>query len=320
VSVFLGIDTSNYTTSVAAYDSKNGKIISEKKLLHVSDNACGLRQSDAVFLHVKQLGDIASKVLDTINEKPAAVGFSAFPCDNEGSYMPCFLVGKMVAQCIKSAYKIPAYAFSHQRGHIAAALYSVGKTELMNTEFLALHISGGTTDLIYASPDENKIIDAKCIGKSLDLKAGQAVDRVGVMLGLNFPCGPELEKISNLSNKEFKIKPFVKGLDCSLSGVENKCKKMIDNNEPYCDTAKFCIDYICKTLSVVCQNAKEIYPDLPFVFAGGVMSNKSIKEALQKEFNGYFAEPCYSSDNAAGIAVLTEKAYSRGISEFDFSK
>ena len=122
MSVFLGIDTSNYTTSVAAYDSKSGKIISEKKLLSVADNACGLRQSDAVFLHVKQLGDIVSQVLDTINEAPVAIGFSAFPCDSEGSYMPCFLVGKMVAQCLKSAYKIPAFEFSHQRGHIAAAL------------------------------------------------------------------------------------------------------------------------------------------------------------------------------------------------------
>lgn len=320
MSVFLGIDTSNYTTSVAAYDSESGKVISEKKLLHVSENACGLRQSDAVFLHVKQLGEIVARVLDVMGNAPVAVGFSGYPCDNEGSYMPCFLVGKMVAECLKSAYKIPAFEFSHQRGHIAAALYSVGKTELFNSEFLALHISGGTTDLIHVSPDKNKILDAKCIGKSLDLKAGQAVDRVGVMLGLNFPCGPELEKLSNLSSKNFKIKPFVKGLDCSLSGIENKCKKMIDNNELACDTAKFCIEYILHTLSAMCKNAREIYLNLPFVFAGGVMSNKYIQLKLKEEFDGYFAEPCFSSDNAAGIAVLTEKAYSQGILEFDFSK
>ena len=304
MSVFLGIDTSNYTTSVAAYDSETGKMISEKLLLQVSENSCGLRQSDAVFLHVKQLGDVASKVLSQIGTLPVAVGFSGFPCDNAGSYMPCFLVGKMVAQCLKSAYKIPA----------------VDKLDLIKTEFLAMHISGGTTDLIKVVPDKDKIIAPQCIGKSLDLKAGQAVDRVGVMLGLNFPCGPELEKLANLSNKDFKIKPFVKGYDCSLSGVENKCKKMLENNEPRCDIAKFCIDYILKTLIAVCRNAREAYPQLPFVFAGGVMSNKYIQEHLQKEFGGYFAEPRFSSDNAAGIAVLTQIAYSQGISEFGFSK
>lgn len=320
MSVFLGIDTSNYTTSVAAYDSETGEMIFEKLLLQVSENSCGLRQSDAVFLHVKQLGDVASKVLSQIDALPVAVGFSAFPCDNEGSYMPCFLVGKMVAQCLKSAYKIPAFEFSHQRGHIAAALYSVDKLDLIKNEFLALHVSGGTTDLIKVAPDKDKIIMPRCIGKSLDLKAGQAVDRVGVMLGLNFPCGPELEGLANLSVKDFKIKPFVKGLDCSLSGVENKCKKMLENSESNCDIAKFCIDYILKTLIAVCRSAREAYPELPFVFAGGVMSNKYIQEHLKKEFGGYFAEPRFSSDNAAGIAILTQKAYSQGISEFDFSK
>lgn len=320
MSVFLGIDTSNYTTSVAAFDSETGRMISEKLLLQVSENSCGLRQSDAVFLHVKQLGEVVSHVLSQIDSTPAAIGFSAFPCDTMGSYMPCFLVGKMVAQCLSAAYKIPAFEFSHQRGHIAAALYSVDGLDMLDSEFLAMHVSGGTTDLIKVTPDKDKIILPKCIGKSLDLKAGQAVDRVGVMLSLNFPCGPELEKLAGDSNKTFKIKPFVKGLDCSLSGIENKCKKMLDDNEPSCDIAKFCIDYILKTLLALCKNAREIYPNLPFVFAGGVMSNKYLKEYLQKEFGGYFAEPRFSSDNAAGIAILAQKAYSQGISEYDFSK
>lgn len=320
MSVFLGIDTSNYTTSVAAFDSETGSMVSEKLLLQVSENSRGLRQSDAVFLHVKQLGEVASRVLSKINGTPTAIGFSAFPCDNIGSYMPCFLVGKMVAQCLAAAYKIPAFEFSHQRGHIAAALYSVDRLDMLDSEFLALHVSGGTTDLIKVTPDKDKIVLPQCVGKSLDLKAGQAVDRVGVMLSLNFPCGPELEKLASNSNKTFKIKPCVKGLDCSLSGIENKCQKMLENGELSCDIAKFCIDYILKTLSAVCQNAREIYPKLPFVFAGGVMSNKYLKEYLQKEFGGYFAEPRFSSDNAAGIAVLAQKAYSQGISEFDFSK
>lgn len=320
MSFFLGIDTSNYTTSVAIFNSESGEMISEKKLLPVTDNACGLRQSDAVFAHVKQLGEVAQKVISSLNQPISAIGFSISPCDFEGSYMPCFLVGKMVAQCLSVAYRVPAFAFSHQRGHIAAALYSVGALDMLNKDFLALHISGGTTDLLKVSPDNDGVILVQNIGKSLDLKAGQAVDRVGVMLGLKFPCGPELEKLALNSEKSFNIKPYIRGLDCSLSGIENKAGKMLENKEEPCDIAKFCIDYIAKTLCQMCEQAAKKYTDIPFVFAGGVMSNIYIQSLLKQKFGGYFAKPCYSSDNAAGIAVLTSVAYSRNLQQFDFSK
>ncbi len=320
MSVFLGIDTSNYTTSVAAYDAQSGNMISEKMLLPVSDNACGLRQSDAVFAHVKQLGKVAESVLSGIDEPIAAVGFSAFPCDFEGSYMPCFLVGKMLAQSLSAAYGVPAFRFSHQRGHIAAALYSVDALNMLDESFLALHISGGTTDLLKVQPHDEKIISVECIGASLDLKAGQAVDRVGVMLGLNFPCGPELEKLALKSNKKFKITPYIKDMNCSLSGVENKAQKMLEQGGEPCDIAKFCIDYIAKSLHSMCSEAAKKYPNLPFVFAGGVMSNKYIQSYLSDTFKGYFAKPYYSSDNAAGIAVLTSQAFDRKLPQFDFSE
>ncbi len=302
--VYLGIDTSNYTTSVAAYNSENGIMISEKLLLSVKENTCGLRQSDAVFLHVKQLGEVAKAVLSKLSEAPVAIGVSVSPCDSEGSYMPCFLVGKMLAESLSAAFNASLYYFSHQRGHIAAALYSANKLELINSEFLALHISGGTTDLLKIAPDTDKIISVDCIGRSLDIKAGQAIDRVGVMLGLDFPCGAELEILSEKSDKEFIIKPCVNGLNCNLSGLENQAQKMHDLGGSSADIAKYCLDFVGATIDKMCENAKEVFPSLPFVFAGGVMSNKKIKDNLTQKYNGYFAEPKYSSDNAAGIAIL----------------
>ena len=313
MSVFIGIDTSNYTSSVAAYDSESGKMISEKLLLPVASDKCGLRQSDAVFLHVKQLGDLVKKVISEVNLGVSAIGVSISPCDNEGSYMPCFLVGKLVAETLSSAYKAKTYYFSHQRGHIAAALYSSGCLNLFNEPFLAFHISGGTTDLLKVTPDKDNIICVEQIGKSLDLKAGQAIDRVGVMLGLNFPCGSELEKLAQKSDKSFKIKPCIKGLDCALSGLQNIIEKMKSDGENACDIAKYCLDFIKETVDKMCQNAKEKYPQMPIVFAGGVMSNKNIKETLTDKYNGYFAEPKYSSDNAAGIAILCMTAHERGL-------
>lgn len=313
MSVYLGIDTSNYTTSVAAFDEENEVMFSEKKLLPVSENSCGLRQSDAVFSHIKQLSDVFKNTYSNVNGSVNAVGFSVSPCDFEGSYMPCFMVGKMLGKVLCSAYGVKGYEFSHQQGHIAAALFSISKLNLLDTPFIALHISGGTTDLLYVEPDQNKIIKISRIGGTLDLKAGQAIDRIGVMLGLKFPCGAEMEQLSLKSTKEFNIKPYIKEMDCSLSGIENKAKLMFENNEKPCDISKFCLDYISKTLIKICDNASKIYPNLPFVFAGGVMSNKKLQKELSDNFGGYFAEPKYSSDNAAGIAVLTKIAYERNL-------
>lgn len=316
MAVFLGIDTSNYTTSFAAYDDKTEQMISEKLLLPVSENSCGLRQSDAVFLHVKQLSEVAKKVLSQLKETPKAVGVSISPRDNEGSYMPCFLVGKMLAETLSTAYNAKLYAFSHQSGHIAAALYSVNKLEMLDEQFLAFHVSGGTTDLIKVSPNSEKIISCECIGGSLDLKAGQAIDRIGVMLSIGFPCGPNLEKLSWESNKAFKIKPCVKGLSCALSGLQNQAEKMHKEGEKNCDIAKYCLDFIGASIDGVCKNAKENFPQLPFVFAGGVMSNKGLNKLLSEKYNGLFAEPKYSSDNAAGTAILCKTAYDRNLSEY----
>lgn len=318
MAVYLGIDTSNYTTSVAAFDDKTGEMISDKLLLPVGENSCGLRQSDAVFLHVKQLGIVSKKVLSKLSEAPKAIGVSISPRDSEGSYMPCFLVGKMLAESLSAAFNAKLYAFSHQSGHIAAALYSVNRLDMLNEQFLAFHVSGGTTDLIKVSPDNKKIISCECIGGSLDLKAGQAIDRVGVMLSLPFPCGPNLEKLSQESNRTFKIKPCIKGLNCALSGLQNQAEKMHNENEKPCDIAKYCLDFVGSSIDGVCKNARALYPELPFVFAGGVMSNKGLNKLLSEKYNGLFAEPKYSSDNAAGTAVLCNTAYKRNLDEYKF--
>lgn len=305
MSFVLGIDTSNYTTSCAVYNSENGKVISHKKLLPVKNGERGLRQSDAVFHHTKQLPELMQELF----EKPMkieAVGYSYAPRCVEGSYMPCFLVGENVAVSVSAVLGTDIFKTSHQVGHILAALYSCGHLDMLkkNESFLAFHISGGTTDLLLCTPDKENVLDIEEIGTSLDLKAGQAIDRVGVKLGLHFPCGCELEKLAAHSDKSFKIKPTLKGLNCCLSGVENKCLKMISDGEKPEDTARYCLDYIYETVRAMTSAALKKYGEMPVVFAGGVMSDRLIGERLESEFGGFFAEPCFSSDNAAGLAVF----------------
>lgn len=263
-----------------------------------------MRQSDAVFHHTQQLPELIKTLLQNSEDQISGIGVSTKPRLIDGSYMPCFTVGIASAVGISSALKVPMYEFSHQQGHIIAALYSAGKLELINEPFIAFHVSGGTTEALYVTPDESNIINCEIIASSTDLKAGQAVDRVGVMLGLGFPCGTELDLLAQNSKNDYKIKPSIKDGNCSLSGIENKCKKMFESGESHEDIAKFCIDFISASLECMTQNIIEKYGKIPLVFSGGVMSNTIVKKRFTERFGAYFAESQFSSDNAAGIAIL----------------
>lgn len=311
MSAFLGIDTSNYTTSAALFDSEANTIIQSKKLLPVKAGELGLRQSDAVFAHVKQLGDMVQNIFAEYVGKITAIGVSTRPRDIDGSYMPCFLVGEMAANCLGAALKVPVLPFAHQQGHVAAALYSAGRLDLFRERFIAFHLSGGTTEALLVEPSAERIIRCTKIGGSMDLKAGQAVDRVGVMLGLSFPAGKYLEELALKSDRKFKIKPVMKGTECCLSGIENKCRKMLENGEKPEDTALFCLKSVEAALCGMTDATLSEYGKLPLVYAGGVMSNCIIRNTIENKYGGIFAKPEFSSDNAAGIAVLAAEAYKR---------
>lgn len=303
--VSLGIDTSNYTTSVCLFNSETGEIKSRKKLLPVKEGEKGLRQSDAVFHHTVQLPDLIEYLFKNIDGTVDRIGVSSRPRDDEKSYMPCFLTGVSVARSLSGVLKVPFYEFSHQQGHIAAVLQSTGNTELLKKQFIAFHVSGGTTEAVLVTPDKEKILKTELIFSSSDLKAGQAVDRVALSLGLEFPGGMELDKLSRKSEKEFKIKPSMNKNSFSLSGVENKCNKMLSDGEKREDIAKYCIDYISCSLKEAVLYLQNEYGKLPLVFSGGVMSNSIIRERFTNEFGAIFTSPEFSSDNALGVAVLS---------------
>lgn len=299
---YLGIDASNYTTSAAVISG--GELRSEKLLLPVAEGEKGLRQSDALFHHTRQLPELLERLLPVENLR--AVGVSTRPRNVEGSYMPCFLAGAASARAISAAAGVPLYSSSHQVGHILAALWSVKRLDMLFSDkaFIAFHVSGGTTDCLLVRPDPEEVITCEEISTSLDLKAGQAVDRVGVALGLRFPCGAELEKLALKSTAEFKIRPTVRDGRPSLSGLENICKKMILNGEKSCDVALYCLKYIEAAISAMTEYAIGKFGELPLIYAGGVMSDGIIREGISKRFGGDFAEPSLSSDNACGMAVF----------------
>lgn len=307
---FLGIDTSNYTTSFAFFE--NGEMTQVKKLLPVKEGEKGIRQSDAVFHHTKAYPELLTQLLKECGNNIEGVGVSVTPTTQDGSYMPCFLVGEGVATAVSQGLGVPICRFSHQQGHIAAAVYSSDKQELLKEDFLAFHVSGGTTDIVLCKPCEEKIIKTIPVSSTSDLKAGQAVDRIGVKMGLRFPAGAELEKLALKSDKQFKNKIKLVDGKCSLSGLQNKCEKMLSEGGTKEDVAKFLLTYIADTAIAMTEYAKTQYGNIPVVYAGGVMSNSIIQRLISEKIQGsYFAEPQFSCDNAAGVAFLAYESLKR---------
>ena len=301
----LGIDTSNYTTSAAAYAPELPQPVSAGRLLEVGDGGCGLRQSDAVFAHVKNLPEIVAEAMRRFDGEIAAVGVSARPRDAEGSYMPCFLTGVAAASAAASALRVPLYEFSHQANHVAAAAFAAGRPELLRQPFLAWHLSGGTSELLLVRPDGEKIIRCERVGGTSDLAAGQAIDRAGVMLGLRFPCGRALDALSlHAETPPAPARLSVKGLEMSLSGLENKARALAEAQETPERIARFVLETVLLSVARVTEGALRQYGALPILCAGGVMCNTLIRARMEKQFSAHFADAAFSADNAAGCAVL----------------
>ena len=307
--LIIGIDTSNYTTSVGIVDIDGNVVANLKRPLPVKSGECGLRQSDAVFAHVKNLPEIMEVAGGIINGAPIlSVGVSEKPRNEEGSYMPCFLTGVGVAQGIAGACAVPLYRFSHQCGHIMAAIHSSGAVIDEGDEFAAFHVSGGTTELVKVKACGNGFV-TEIVGGSSDLNAGQAIDRIGVMMGLPFPAGAHMETLA-LSNTQKipKKKPSVAGTVASLSGLQNLAQRLYEQSGDKALVCAFTLDYVANTLLMMRAGFEEVYGSSKFIFAGGVMSNSIIKSKLSAS-GSYFSLPEFSADNAVGIALLARKAY-----------
>ncbi len=295
--IALGFDTSNYTTSVACF-SQNGLRENASRLLPVKPGALGLRQSDAVFAHVNALPALCEEVLARMEEPPCAVGVSIFPRRVEGSYMPCFKVGELAARVLAAERGIPCYTFSHQEGHLAAALVTTGHEALFSGEFLAWHLSGGTTELLHVTPG----LRAEKIGGTKDISAGQLLDRTGVMLGLAFPAGAQLDAMARVRDR-FSIRQD--GLFFSLSGMENQVKARLAHVAPE-EIAGFVLCSVADILARVTATAQKQFGALPVLVSGGVAGSRIVRERLS---GAMFCPPRFSSDNALGIAALAVRAF-----------
>ena len=300
----LGFDTSNYTTSVAYFDGTQGCNCS--KLLPVKMGELGLRQSDAVFAHIKSLPELSGRLFSNARiEGVDAIGVSTRPRAVEGSYMPCFMVGYSHAKLLSDALQVPLIEVSHQQGHVAASLWSAGHLEYMDEPHLAWHLSGGTTELQIVQPIGKNVMCQR-IGGTTDISAGQLIDRTGQLLGLSFPAGKHLDAISQcaVNTEVFRVK--CPEFEFSLSGVQNKVQQFHEKHGDSAETAAYALRCVALAVKLATQNARKAHPGLPVVFSGGVASNSLLRQELAA-LDPVFCEPQYATDNAMGVAVLTHR-------------
>lgn len=309
--LFLGVDTSNYTTSVSCV-SNEGIVFERRTMLSVPLGERGLRQSDAVFQHVRNLPPLIEAMLASIDRGSVqAVAVSGKPTAAEESYMPVFLAGKLAAVSVAASLNVPLFETTHQAGHVRAAL--LGQEERFPDDtFLAMHLSGGTTDLLLVRRKNGLLGDITRIGGCDDLHAGQFVDRIGVRLGLPFPSGVSLEALANAAqDRSIKLPASVRGLNCSFSGQESQCQRLIDSGAEREAVAFAVYDCMARTFAKLLSNAFAETGVKMTLLSGGVSGSQLLRALLRERLKQelYYAQSGLSSDNAVGTALLARDIY-----------
>ncbi len=321
----VGIDTSCYTSSIAVMDSQYRLLYDKRIMLEVPSGCRGLRQSDAVFQHMKNISSLMADCFKTID--PADIvcfSVSSKPRNGPDSYMPVFTTGIHAANMAASCLKKPVFQVSHQQNHILAGIWS--SKESFTAPFGAYHVSGGTTELLLVTPQEDGELEIRLIGGSNDLKAGQFIDRAGVAMGFGFPCGQEMDNLCAEMETEgvpisaIPVPVYITGSFASFSGPESHIQRIISSEEP--DRLKKAalsagiFDCIAKAIEKTACHAKKEYCFDRLLLIGGVASNKRIKTYLtesrsfqQSGIEPVFAQARHSSDNAVGTAFYGMNKY-----------
>ncbi len=312
--IFLGIDTSCYTTSVAAVDGDGNLIAHKRRLLSVAEGERGLRQSEAFFKHINNFPELYKGLLETVDPKEiTAVCVSTQPRGISNSYMPVFFAGRRLAETIAMTQNVPLFATDHQQGHIQAATYGV---EMPKEKYCAVHLSGGTTEVLLVKEMETEF-KVKIIAATKDINAGQLIDRLGVKMDLGFPAGKEVDKRASLYSGSKILLPISASFDaCNFSGTEAAAIREYENGTDPDAVCEGIMSAITRTLAKMVGGAAYYAGVGDILMAGGVSSSEYLRKNLPiylekkgMHLNLKFSPVEFSSDNAVGVALLGRKKY-----------
>ena len=144
---------------------------------------------------------------------------------------------KRRAQCGAFAF-CAAFEVSHQQGHIAAAALSAGRLDLLDSRFLAWHLSGGTSELLYVECGADGLPDCTLHRRHDRPCGGQLLDRAGALLELPFPSGAALDELALTAEPQKGFRPRVTDCRFSLSGMQNQVENKFKTEKPE-DMARF---------------------------------------------------------------------------------
>ena len=221
------------------------------------------------------------------------------------------LVGSSFAKSLSLSLNIPLIEINHMHAHILS-IYIEDNIDKPKFPFIALTVSGGHTQLVLVESP----IKFTEIGTTLDDAAGEAFDKSGKILGLDYPAGPTIDKLAKKGDpKRFVFtKPKVKGLNFSFSGLKTNFKNFINSKSE--EFIKNNINHLCASLQhtiieILIEkilNAQKIHVINDFVVCGGVSANSYLRQKLldlkdSHDIKSYLPNVCYSTDNAAMIGV-----------------
>ncbi|MBF8982663.1 O-sialoglycoprotein endopeptidase [Lutibacter sp. B2] len=310
----LGIDTSNYTTSIAVVDQIGNILIDNRRILNVVKGKRGLRQSDALFQHVVNIPDLFKECSNlSIDYDIKAVCASSKPRPVENSYMPVFKVSQSFGKSIATILGCEYIECSHQENHIEGALYAIDHN--FKDEFIAVHISGGTTEILHVKKNTMIGYGIQIIGGTSDISIGQFIDRIGVKLGFNFPAGKYMDElVIDTGNKhDFeRLKVSVKDTYMSFSGPETMTNNLIDQGIDKKNISLLTFECIVYALKKAIINSCKATGIKEVLLMGGVASSKYLRAHLvraldKKNIEVHFGNPSYCTDNAVGTALLGRK-------------
>ncbi|MEL6863350.1 MAG: tRNA (adenosine(37)-N6)-threonylcarbamoyltransferase complex transferase subunit TsaD [Bacteroidota bacterium] len=259
--------------------------------------------------------DLALKKAGIRPNQLTAIAFTRGP-----GLLGSLLVGVSFAKSLALSLNIPMIAVNHMQAHVLAHFAEAPHPQF---PFLCLTVSGGHTQIVYVRDH----LDMEVIGQTLDDAAGEAFDKTGKLLGLDYPAGPIIDRLAKEGQARFSFtEPKIKGLDFSFSGLKTSIlyflKKEIKSNPQFIQENLHAIcasvqDRIVSILMNKLKTAAEQYQIKEIAIAGGVSANSALRKALQETgqslgWNTYIPRFEYCTDNAAMIAVTAYYQYLKG--------
>ncbi|WP_448916939.1 tRNA (adenosine(37)-N6)-threonylcarbamoyltransferase complex transferase subunit TsaD [Haemophilus sputorum] len=308
----LGIETSCDETGVAIFDEEKGLIANQLySQIEMHADYGGVVPELASRDHIRKtlpLIDAALKEANLTAKDIDGIAYTAGP-----GLVGALLVGATIARSLAYAWQVPALGVHHMEGHLLAPMLEDNPPPF---PFVALLISGGHTQLVKV----DGVGQYELLGESIDDAAGEAFDKTGKLLGLDYPAGVAVSKLAEQGtpNRFIFPRPMTDrpGLDFSFSGLKTFAANTINANlnaegkldeQTRCDIAHAFQQAVVDTIIIKCKRALQQTGYKRLVMAGGVSANKQLRADLaemMKNLKGevFYPRPQFCTDNGAMIA------------------